>query len=69
MGGGRRPGGAGDGDTGTAAPQRIAATLALHVEAAFRGATFLGARGTEQTTPTQGNDKTPSSASWSIFPY
>lgn len=69
MGGGRRPGGARDGDSGTAAPQRIAATLALHVEAAFRGATFLGARGTEQTTPTQGNDKTPSSASWSIFPY
>jgi uncharacterized membrane protein YgcG len=70
-GGGRRPGGdtGSDAGTGTGTPQRIAATLALHVEASFRGAAFTGARGTEQTTPTQGNDKTPSSASWSIFPY
>jgi len=67
MGGSRRPGGDAGTDAGT--PQRIAATLALHVEASFRGTTFMGARGTEQTTPTQGNDKTPSSASWSIFPY
>jgi len=67
MGGGRRP--SGDSGTDAATPQRIAATLVLHVEASFRGATFLGARGTEQTTPTQGSDKTPSSASWSIFPY
>jgi uncharacterized membrane protein YgcG len=64
MGGGRR-GGGGD-DAGT--PQRVPATEVLHVEVSFRGATFLGARGTEQTTPTQG-DKTPSSASWSLFPF
>lgn len=66
-GGGRRPGGETGSETGT--PQRIAATLTVHVEATFRGAAFLGARGAEQTTPTQGNDKTPSSATWSIFPY
>jgi hypothetical protein len=66
MGGGRR--GSSGGAGGTASAQRIPATEVLHVEASFRGATFLGARGTEQTTPTQG-DKTPSSASWSIFPY
>ena len=56
----------GGNDAGT--PQRVPATEVLHVEVSFRGATFLGARGTEQTTPTQG-DKTPSSASWSLFPY
>lgn len=67
MGGGRRGGSAGGGGDAAAA-QRIPATEVLHVEASFRGAAFLGARGTEQTTPTQG-DKTPSSASWSIFPY
>jgi hypothetical protein len=65
MGGGRRGGTGGD-EAGPA--QRVPATEVLHVEASFRGATFLGARGTEQTTPTQG-DKTPSSASWSLFPY
>jgi uncharacterized membrane protein YgcG len=65
MGGGRRGGGGGAEDAGTS--QRVPATEVLHVEASFRGATFLGARGTEQTTPTQG-DKTPSSASWSLFP-
>jgi uncharacterized membrane protein YgcG len=67
MGGGRR-GGAGGGGNDAGTPQRVPATEVLHVEASFRGATFLGARGTEQTTPTQG-DKTPSSASWSLFPY
>jgi len=65
MGGGRRGSSGGD-DAGPA--QRVPATEVLHVEASFRGAAFLGARGTEQTTPTQG-DKTPSSASWSLFPY
>ena len=65
MGGGRRGGGGGD-EAGPA--QRVPATEVLHVEASFRGASFLGARGTEQTTPTQG-DKTPNSTSWSLFPY
>jgi hypothetical protein len=65
-GGGRRGGGSGGDEAGPA--QRVPATEVLHVEASFRGASFLGARGTEQTTPTQG-DKTPSSASWSLFPY
>jgi uncharacterized membrane protein YgcG len=65
-GGGRRGGGSGGDEAGPA--QRVPATEVLHVEASFRGVTFLGARGTEQTTPTQG-DKTPSSASWSLFPY
>lgn len=67
--GGPRRGGESASEPGAAAAQRIPATLVLHVEATFRGSTFLGARGTEQTTPTQGNDKTPSSVSWSIFPY
>ncbi len=60
--GGRRGGGSGEETT-----QRVPATVVLHVEASFRGSTFLGARGTEQMTPAQG-DKTPSSASWSLFP-
>ncbi|HEX3467142.1 MAG TPA: hypothetical protein VHT05_03590 [Candidatus Elarobacter sp.] len=67
MGGGRR-GGASGGDENAGAPQRVPANVVLHVEASFRGSAFLGARGTEQTTPTQG-DKTPSSATWSLFPY
>jgi uncharacterized membrane protein YgcG len=62
-GGGRRGGGEGGG-----APQRVAATLALHVEASFRATTFLGARGTETTTPQQG-DTTAATATWSLWPY
>jgi uncharacterized membrane protein YgcG len=62
-GGGRRGGG-----EGGAAPQRVAATVALHVEASFRAATFLGARGTETTTPQQG-DTTATTATWSLWPY
>jgi uncharacterized membrane protein YgcG len=60
-GGGRRRG-------GDEAAQRVPATLALHVEASFRGTTFLGARGTETTTPQQG-DTTPRTATWSLWPY
>lgn len=65
--GGRR-GGSPSGDENAGTPQRVPANVVLHVEASFRGNTFLGARGTEQTTPTQG-DKTPTSATWSLFPY
>jgi uncharacterized membrane protein YgcG len=66
---GRRGGGSSDsGGSGAGTAPRVPANVVLHVEASFRGATFLGARGTEQTTPTQG-DKTPSSATWSLFPY
>jgi len=60
-GGGRRGGGEGG-------PQRVAATVALHVEASFRAATFLGARGSETTTPQQG-DTTATTATWSLWPY
>ncbi|HTW83517.1 MAG TPA: hypothetical protein VMD91_05535 [Candidatus Sulfotelmatobacter sp.] len=61
MGGGRRRGGA------STAPQRVSATLAVHVEATFRNGAFFGARGTETTTP-QSGDTTPRTATWELSP-
>jgi hypothetical protein len=70
VGGGGFPGGGGGRrrGAGDAEPQRVQATLALHVEASFRNGTLLGARGSETTTPQQG-DTTPRTATWSLWPY